>query len=65
MEIKEILKHIEKYWDIAIDSLHKTSPKDKNLQTTSGQVEEQMHILYNKHKENLKELFIKLIEGKK
>ena len=60
METEEILRHIEKYWNIAIDSLHKTSPKDKNLPTTSGKVEEQMHILYNKHKENLKEIFIKL-----
>jgi hypothetical protein len=63
METEEILRHIEKYWDLAIENLHRTAPKDKNLPTTSGQIEEQMDNLYKKHKENLKEIFIKLQEG--
>lgn len=64
MEIKEILRHINKYWDTAIKSLHNTAPKDKNLSTTSGNVEKNMHILYNKHRANLIELFSEL-EGLK
>ena len=64
MERQEILRHLNKYWDTAIKRLHNTAPKDKKLQTTSGDVERSMHILYNKHRENLIELFSEL-EGLK
>lgn len=60
MNKKKILRNIDKYWDTALSSLHNTSPKDKNLPTTSGLVEENMHRLYNKHRENMKELFEEL-----
>jgi len=57
MEKEKILKQIDKYWDMAIKSMHETSPKDKELPTTSGKVEEQLEYLYNKHREHLKEIF--------
>lgn len=57
MNTKEILRHIDKYWDIAIKSLNETSPKDKTLIITSGKVQERLNVLYNRHRENLKDLF--------
>ena len=57
MKKEKILKHIDKYWNMAIESLHNTSPKNKELPTTSGKVEENLEYLYNKHREHQKELF--------
>lgn len=57
MNIKKINIIIDKYWDMAIKSLHDTAPRDKDLTTTSGKVEDNIHNLYEKHRKYLKELF--------
>ena len=60
MEKKEILRHMDKYWDIVNQSLHENAPKNKELQITWGEIEKRMHILNNNHREHLKELFSQL-----
>ena len=62
MNKKEILIAINNFWDLAIQSMHETSPEDRNLPTTSGQVEDALHTLYNKHRENQLELFEGLLK---
>ena len=57
MNQKEIEEAVNRFWDLAIESMHKTSPKAKNLPTTSGKLEEALDVLYNKHRENQLELF--------
>ncbi len=62
MKREEILSAINKFWDLAIQSMHETSPMDKGLPTTSGRVEDSLHELYNKHRENQLELFEGLLK---
>ena len=57
MKKKEIKNTINKFWNLAIKSMHETSPENRNLPTTSGQVEDALDTLYNEHRKNQLELF--------
>lgn len=57
METKEIIKHLDKYWDMVIESMHESAPEDKDIPTKSGVVEDSLHHLYESHRKRLKELF--------